>query len=137
ATGPGLPEGGIIDLPISRDPSRPGRFRATRAANGLSAVTDFTRLFSASDFCLVALFPRTGRTHQLRAHLTAQGSPIRGDASYVGAREAGGLPALRCLLHAQALQLLHPATGKPLLLEAAPPEDLAAFFRVARVVPPV
>ncbi|RKG69715.1 RluA family pseudouridine synthase, partial [Corallococcus terminator] len=89
ATGPGLPEGGTVDLPLSKDPSRPGRWRATRSANGVPAWTDYRRLFASEAFCLVELLPRTGRTHQLRAHLTALGTPILGDARYGGAGSAG------------------------------------------------
>lgn len=133
ATGPKLPGRGEIDLPLSRDPSRPGRWRATRQANGVPALTRYERLFAAPEFALVALYPQTGRTHQLRAHLRALDAPILGDLLYGGEREAQGVKAPRCLLHAAALALPHPRTGAPVLLEATPPEDLAAFFRVAGV----
>jgi 23S rRNA pseudouridine1911/1915/1917 synthase len=136
ATGPGLPPSGFVDLPLSRDPSRPGRWRATRAANGVPAETDFRTLFAGGDFCLVELLPRTGRTHQLRAHLTALGAPILGDARYGGAATAGGLAAPRCLLHAQALEVRHPRTGQPLRLESPVPEDLGRFFARAGVLAP-
>jgi 23S rRNA pseudouridine1911/1915/1917 synthase len=136
ATGPGLPPSGFVDLPLSRDPSRPGRWRATRAANGVPAETDFRTLHAGGAFCLVELLPRTGRTHQLRAHLTALGAPILGDARYGGAEEAGGLPAPRCLLHAQALEVRHPRTGRPLRLEAPVPGDLQRFFEAAGVAAP-
>ncbi|RJS16179.1 RluA family pseudouridine synthase [Corallococcus sp. H22C18031201] len=136
ATGPGLPERGTVDLPLSKDPSRPGRWRATRAANGVPAETDFQTLHAGPEFCLVELWPRTGRTHQLRAHLTALGAPILGDSRYGGAKQAAGLAAPRCLLHAQALQLRHPRTGKPWLVEAPVPEDLRRFFLAAEVEPP-
>lgn len=136
ATGPGLPPSGTVDLPLSKDPSRPGRWRATRAANGVSAETDFRTLYASGDFCLVELLPRTGRTHQLRAHLTALGAPILGDARYNGAPAAGGLPAPRCLLHAQALELHHPGTGQLLRLESPVPEDLQRFFAAAGVTAP-
>jgi len=134
--GPGLPVSGTVDLPLSGDPSRPGRYRATRAAHGVSAVTDFTRLFDSAEHTLVALFPRTGRTHQLRAHLTALGAPILGDARYGGRPHAAGIPALRCLLHAQGLWLSHPVSGTSLLLEAPVPADVSAFFEQAAVAPP-
>lgn len=129
-------EGGRIDLPLSRDPSRPGRFRASRRAHGVEAVTDWSLLHAADDHALVVLFPQTGRTHQLRAHLTALDAPICGDARYNGARTVGGQPAERCLLHAQGLLLPHPRTGQPLLLEAPLPEDLGRVFRRDGVTPP-
>jgi 23S rRNA pseudouridine1911/1915/1917 synthase len=136
ACAPALPPSGRVDLPLSRDPARPGRFRATRAANGVPALTDFTRLHLAADHALVALFPQTGRTHQLRAHLAALASPICGDARYGGAPQVGGAPAGRCLLHAQGLALQHPTRGTPLLLEAPVPEDLARLFVAAGLAPP-
>lgn len=133
ATGPGVPERGELDLPLSKDPSRPGRWRASKHANGISAFTRFERLYASSEFCLVALYPETGRTHQLRAHLTALDAPILGDRLYLGAPRAGGLEAGRCLLHAEALILPHPRTREPTRFEVPPPEDLAAFFRAAQI----
>lgn len=122
-TAPGLPSSGHIDLPLSKDPSRPGRWRASRKANGVPALTHYVRLFSG-EFCLAALFPQTGRTHQLRAHLAGLGFPILGDTLY------GGAPAPRCLLHAQGLEV----SGQ--LLEAPLPADLAGWFSRAGVTPP-
>ncbi|XXF79481.1 RluA family pseudouridine synthase [Myxococcaceae bacterium GXIMD 01537] len=136
ATGPGLPPSGRVDLPLSKDPSRPGRWRATRAANGVPAETDFRTLYAGAEFCLVELLPHTGRTHQLRAHLTALGAPILGDARYGGAPRAGGVDAPRCLLHAQALELRHPGTGAPVRFESPIPEDLGRFFAAAGLTAP-
>lgn len=136
ATGPGLPPSGTVDLPLSKDPSRPGRWRASRAANGVPALTDFRTLYAGPEYCLVELLPHTGRTHQLRAHLTALGAPILGDARYGGARQAGGITAPRCLLHAQALELHHPRTGQPLRIESPVPEDLRRFFDHAGIAAP-
>lgn len=136
ATGPGVPASGTVDLPLSKDPSRPGRWRATRAANGVPALTHFRTLYSGAEFCVVELLPQTGRTHQLRAHLTALGAPILGDSRYGGAAKAGGVDVARCLLHAQALELAHPSTGKPLRVEAPVPEDLLRFFTLAGVEVP-
>ena len=67
----------------------------------------------------VALRPITGRSHQLRVHLAAIGLPIAGDALY--APPAVQALASRLLLHASALQLAHPATGKLLRLHAPAP----------------
>ncbi len=136
ATGPGLPPAGTVDLPLSKDPSRPGRWRASRAANGVPALTDFRTLYAGPEYCLVELLPRTGRTHQLRAHLTALGAPILGDARYGGARQAGGISAPRCLLHAQALELSHPRTDHPLRIESPVPQDLRRFFEHAGITAP-
>jgi len=137
ATGPvQLAAQGSVDLPLSKDPTRPGRWRASRAANGIPAYTDYRVLHAGTEFCLVELLPRTGRTHQLRAHLTALGAPILGDKRYGGASQAGEIAVPRCLLHAQALELAHPRGGKPVRFEAPVPEDLARFFAVSGVVAP-
>lgn len=137
AVGPvAMPPRGTIELPLSKDPSRPGRWRATHAANGISAFTVYRVVYAGPAFSLVELLPRTGRTHQLRAHLTALGAPILGDARYGGAAQAGGLPAPRCLLHAQALTLTHPRSGASVCFEAPLPEDLARFFAAAGLAAP-
>lgn len=114
----GLPASGTIDLPLSKDPSRPGRWRASARANGVPAHTRFTRLADGA-VSLVHLFPQTGRTHQLRAHLAGIGHPIVGDRLY------GGAPGPRCLLHAWRLSL------DGLELEAPIPADLRAAVEAA------
>ena len=96
----GVPEKGTIALPLSRDASRPGRWRASERHNGIEALTEFARLSDDGARAVVALFPKTGRTHQLRAHLTGIGFPIVGDRLY------GGAEGPRCLLHARKLSVL-------------------------------
>jgi 23S rRNA pseudouridine1911/1915/1917 synthase len=110
----GLPERGHLDTPLQKDPSRPGRWRALRSGNGLSAVTDFERLWDDGTRALVKLSPKTGRTHQLRVHLSSIGFPIIGDRLY------GGLAGSRCLLHAARLVIGARA------IEAPPPGDFPA-----------
>lgn len=94
-----LPEEGVIDTPLQKDPSRPGRWRAIRTGNGIEAVTKYRRDVVNGAVCLVRLFPETGRTHQLRAHLASLGFPIVGDDFY------GGERGPRCLLHARRLEI--------------------------------
>jgi 23S rRNA pseudouridine1911/1915/1917 synthase len=133
-----LPASGTVDWPLSKDPSRVGRWRASPTANGIAALTSYERLFpqdGEGPFCVVRLSPRTGRTHQLRAHLAALQAPIAGDALYGGARSVGGLAAPRCLLHAWRLELPHPTGGRTLCLQAPPPPDLRAFLEAARLWP--
>lgn len=110
-TAPGLSASGVVTLPLSKDPSRPGRWRASARANGAPAETRFTRLADGA-VAVVALFPQTGRTHQLRAHLAGIGHPIVGDRLY------GGAEGPRCLLHAWKLFI------DGLELEAPVPGDL-------------
>jgi 23S rRNA pseudouridine1911/1915/1917 synthase len=131
-TGPGLPAGGEIDLPLSKDPKRLGRFRASRAAHGVPAVTGYARLHDGA-YCLVRLEPRTGRTHQLRAHLSALGAPIAGDTLYGGAAELDGQAVARCLLHAWSLRF--PWEGGTFEVTCPLPADLRRFFDDAGVEP--
>jgi 23S rRNA pseudouridine1911/1915/1917 synthase len=115
-TSSGLPASGVIELPLSKDPSRPGRWRASKDANGIAAETHFTRLADNGAVAVVALFPQTGRTHQLRAHLTGLGFPIVGDRLY------GGAEGVRCLLHAHRLEI------DGLSIEAPVPEEIARYL---------
>ena len=134
-TGPELPEVGTCTLRLARDPSRPGRWVA-RPRDGLEAETRFRRLAATSDLALAALWPRTGRTHQLRAHLAALGAPIAGDRLYGGVPRLQGQRVDRSLLHAHLLVLPHPRTGAPLRLVAPLPEDLAARFAALQTAAP-
>jgi 23S rRNA pseudouridine1911/1915/1917 synthase len=66
----------------------------------------------------------TGRTHQIRVHLTAIDHPVVGDQRYGGSRTSFPFP--RPWLHAAALRLAHPVTGEDLAFDAPLPEDLRA-----------
>ena len=93
-------------------------------------------------FTHLALFPHTGRTHQLRVHLSEGGYPIVGDPLY--GRRPRGLslsPELEALLaetketflHAKAITLTHPVIEKELHLEARRPPRFEAFLELLRV----
>jgi 23S rRNA pseudouridine1911/1915/1917 synthase len=114
----GVPERGVIELGLSRDPSRPGRWRASPSGGGLPARTRYERRLDGP-LALLALFPETGRTHQLRAPLRALGHPIVGDRLY------GGPPGPRCLLHAHRLAIEDWTFTAPL------PDDLVALLPAA------
>ena len=112
----GLPadRGGIIDQPLARIATRPPRYGVVPLeCGGKSAFTRWRVLRRLVGSSLLLLQPRTGRSHQLRVHLAALGHPVLGDPLY-------GDPASapRMQLHAAGLQLLHPATGKPLHLRS-------------------
>ena len=82
---------------------------------------------------LIAAFPETGRTHQIRAHLAALALPIAGDARYGGPRaltlpDGRRLELTRPLLHALSLALRHPE-GTHLTLRASEPDDLSQAVR--------
>lgn len=114
----GAPSGWrLIDLPLRRDwPNRPRS--VVDSAHGKPSRTRCRPLAwdPPQDRTRVALEPITGRSHQLRVHLLAIGHPIVGDPLY-GPADA----APRLMLHACALRLPHPRTGKLLSLSSAAP----------------
>lgn len=94
-------EHAMIDMPIERNPLKPQTFRAH--SSGKSALTEYWVRGATSRYSLLELQPQTGRTHQLRVHLSTLGHPILGDAIY------GGEPANRLYLHAEKLELTLPS----------------------------
>lgn len=87
----------VIDLPIERNPKAPSTFRVN--SNGKSAITSYKVIKSSEHMDMVSLHPKTGRTHQLRVHLSYLGHPIVGDTFYKGK------PADRLYLHAERLEI--------------------------------
>ena len=80
---------GTIDAAITRDPRRRTRFKAVRSgeqpgevANVREAVTEFSVIRQYRDFAFLKVFPLTGRTHQIRVHLSFYGNPVLGDPVY-------------------------------------------------------
>ena len=133
-----LSDDGRIDLPISPDPRRWGKFRAM-AGGKVPAATQYHVLARNGTLCAVELFPETGRTHQIRVHLKAVGAPIAGDDLYGGPTEvetpAGRLRVERVMLHARSLEIPHPATGAPLRIDAPIPPDLLLLLAAAGADP--
>ncbi|HEX3863490.1 MAG TPA: RluA family pseudouridine synthase [Stellaceae bacterium] len=114
----GLPEPlqGRIDLSLAKSASGgQGRERVhADPADGKTAITYYTVVDHAGDRASwLALLPITGRTHQLRAHCAALGTPILGDGKYGGsaAQLPGGGAAHRLHLHARSLEVPHPSGG--------------------------
>lgn len=109
-----------IDLPVGR-PTEDSVQRAVMYEGGKKAVTDVKVLERFASTSLVELTLHTGRTHQLRVHLSHIGHPIVGDHLY-----GGSMPWLieRQALHAYYISLTHPTTGEPLTVEAPYPDDL-------------
>ena len=117
----GLPadRGGIIDQPLARIATRPPRYGVVPLeCGGKSAFTRWRVLRRFVGSSLLLLQPRTGRSHQLRVHLAAIGHPVLGDPLYGDTLYCEPAAAPRLQLHAAGLQLLHPATGKPLHLRS-------------------
>jgi 23S rRNA pseudouridine1911/1915/1917 synthase len=136
-----------VDAPLALTGASTVRVRMHVDAGGLPSVTEFEVLGrrvtpDGAPVALLACRPRTGRQHQIRAHLLHAGLPMVGDKIYGGdegifdrftRREstAADLAALRLprqALHAFRLELPHPRTREPVSLEAPLPADLAAFW---------
>ena len=117
------PAAGSIDLPIGREPDSLLRRRVDPA--GLAAHTDYETLWQGPDRALLRLTPGTGRTHQLRLHLSAIGHPLLGDWLY-GQEDRDLIP--RPALHSHRLELTHPVTRRRLTVTAPLPEDMAQLL---------
>lgn len=110
-----------------------GRAKGTRHSvtlGGKPASTVLQPLAATASVTLVHAQPRTGRTHQIRVHLTHLGHPILGDALYGGPRYTDCVPPqpiARMMLHAARLTVPHPATGDGLHLAAPLPQDFIAL----------
>jgi tRNA pseudouridine32 synthase/23S rRNA pseudouridine746 synthase len=105
----------MVDYPMRKDmEQRLPPKHIVDCVRGKKAVTEWTVLARTDSMTRVALFPMTGRSHQLRVHMKAVGFPIVGDNIY-------GTVGERLMLHAQTLNLSHPLTGEPMQLECPAP----------------
>ena len=134
----------LLDAPLG---PQGGEIRVRQAVGaGQPAITEFERLATDGKLSLVSGKPKTGRLHQIRAHLAYLGHPVVGDKLYVGAGEAymkavrrelgradlDALGADRQLLHAWKISFEHPVTGKRLSIEAPVPADFPLRPEAAR-----
>ena len=108
---------GTVDLPLSVDwPNRP--LQMVDHADGRPAQTDWRVLRHHETSTRMRLFPKTGRSHQLRVHMREIGHPILGDTLYA---TGAALNAPRLMLHAESLRLRHPDGGKGMTFRAKNP----------------
>ena len=122
---------GTISAPIGRHPSHDYRFAVV--SNGKPSITHYRTLEAFRYATLLEVRLETGRTHQIRVHMSAMRHPCAGDLTY------GADPALaerlglhRQWLHAMRLEVQQPTTGKPVVLESSYPPDLTeALQRLA------
>ena len=126
-------DNGLIDLPIGRSASdfrkklalTSGRLASDSAKGELrEAATEYKVLEKFPNYTLVEVYPKTGRTHQIRVHFKAIGHPIVCDSLYGGKRMTCPFGLARHFLHANFLEFVSPS-GASLKLEADLPEDLA------------
>lgn len=120
-------EQGRIEKPISRDPVRRVRMTARRA-EGRAAITEYRVLRRLGGFTLLEVGIKTGRTHQIRAHLASLGHPVAGDRLYGAPAKVAGRPPLeRFFLHAHRIRFEQPSTGVPVTVESPLPAELEAW----------
>ncbi len=93
-------------------------------SGGRNATTGFKVVERLEGFSLVEAYPATGRTHQIRVHLSHAGFPVVGDETY--GRKAKKLEP-RPLLHAYRIEFIHPVTGAAVKIEAPVPADMNKF----------
>ena len=131
-----------INAPLGVHPKIREKY-AIRPETGKEAVTFYEVLEEFRGFSLLKLTPQTGRTHQIRVHLSYIKHPIVGDEMYSGklvylwqlqdAEPAAQDPIIaRCALHASTLEFKHPATNKIMKFEALLPEDMQNLLDMLR-----
>ncbi|PRS82631.1 MULTISPECIES: RluA family pseudouridine synthase [unclassified Bacillus (in: firmicutes)] len=115
---------GTIDAAIGRDKHHAVRRRIS--PTGQKAVTHFQvmDMNKRLQMTAVKLQLETGRTHQIRVHLSSLGHPLAGDTLYDGVRDYIN----RCALHAKQVDMKHPFTGEHLIIEAPLPPDMAQLM---------
>jgi len=107
-----------INMPIGRSTKDRKKMAVTKT--GKNAVTHFKVLARHENYTLLEVKIETGRTHQIRVHLSEIGYPIIGDTVYSNGKNEWGIVG-QCL-HAKSIKFKHPTTGKEMLIEAELPE---------------
>ena len=121
-------ESGRIDRPIARDPVRRARMTA-RLAEGRAAWSEYRVLRRFRGFTLLAVKIGTGRTHQIRVHLSSIGHPVAGDTLYGAPSTVEGMPPLgRYFLHSHRIGFRLPSTGEEISIESPLPAELESWI---------
>ena len=107
-----------IDMPIAR--SQKDRTKMAVSRNGKNAVTHIKVLQKFDEYTLLEVNIETGRTHQIRVHLSQIGYPIVGDMVYSNGKNPFGVVGQ--MLHSSKLEFVHPITGEKMKLEAELPK---------------
>lgn len=120
------PPGGVIDLPVGRNETN--RLRMAVSAEGREARTEYRTLWQTGGLTFLECRIATGRTHQIRVHLSCLGHPIVGDELY-GADKKRSRDLGRIFLHSWKLSFVHPMTGNAVAFTSALPEPLIRQLR--------
>jgi 23S rRNA pseudouridine1911/1915/1917 synthase len=125
----GQPEAnrGVIDAPIGRSPRSPTKMAVVETGKAARTRYEVEQRFTEPvPVSLLTCVLETGRTHQIRVHLSAIGHAVVGDERYRGVRQS--VPCARPFLHAEHLAFTHPATGERLTFDSPLPADLEAVL---------
>jgi 23S rRNA pseudouridine1911/1915/1917 synthase len=128
-----------IEKPLGRIGSKRDRISVVAAGEGREASTYYEVRERFPGFARLDVFPKTGRTHQVRVHLASVGLPLLGEEVYLPrgrhrGQERPGEPVMaRHALHAHALDLVHPVSGAALHFESPLPADMQALLEWLRV----
>lgn len=126
---------GTVAAAIARHPRDRLKMAVSESAHAKPAVTHYERLavgcLGGSEVSLLSCRLETGRTHQIRVHMQAEGFPLVGDPLYGPARLA--VVFGRQALHAKRLGLNHPASGQPCEWQAPLPDDFAGLLQAAGI----
>lgn len=114
-----------INMPIGR--SNKDRKKMAVVKNGKEAITHFKVIKRFDKYTLLEVKIDTGRTHQIRVHLSEIGHPVVGDEIYSNGKNEFGVHGQ--LLHAKSLDFKHPITGKDMHLEAELPEEFKNILK--------
>ena len=119
----------VVNAPIMRHPDHK-RMAIARDGQGREAVTTWKLirkgLWDGRKVAVMEMHPHTGRTHQIRVHLSYKDYPIVGDKLYARGRSS---PAPRQMLHARRISFPHPVTGERMTVEAPIPDDFLAIIQ--------
>ncbi len=131
-------DSGTVDAPLGRDIRDRKKMAVIRdeSRHSRHAVTHYTVLEKYSGFCLVRCQLETGRTHQIRVHMSHIGHPLMGDMTYGGGRTQFEKNHAKYIhgqcLFAGELSLTHPRSGERMTFHAPLPEDFEALLRILR-----
>lgn len=122
---------GLLIHYLERNPKKNKSFAFTEEKeNRKKAELSYELLFSLDNYHLLAIYPKTGRHHQIRTQLSIIGSPIKGDVKYGFDRT--NEDASICL-HARSIQLIHPIKKEKLEIVAAPPKNEVVWKAIRKL----
>lgn len=116
---------------LSRNPQKNKSFASTKeSANAKKSELTYEVIYELSNYYLLAIYPKTGRHHQIRSQLSFIGCPIKGDLKYGFDRsnEDAGIS-----LHARSIRFTHPVKGEEVFVEAPPPKNEKVWKAIRRL----